>query len=224
HDAFQRIVRLRRRLVSGFVDLRHRRQRGAWPLLTDGNRLDGTIGLVEDPYQRLGQNLVLALVERGDRVHDDEESKQQRDEIGVGNQPALVVFRLFRTPATSHGLGSVDVSTRTALLRQISPGKARDAGKGHSLAKFRNAAWRYLTRNPSGRARFCAARRYSSFIWTDQISLLMPCSTQKQAPARSRAKRQQTLFHEPLQLHFDRTRVFAFGDRQHALEQHFPVR
>jgi len=79
------------------------------------------------------------------------------------------------------------------LLRQISPGKARDAGNGHSLAKSRNAAWRYLPRNPKGRACFCAALRYSSFIWNDQTSLLMPCSVQKQAPARSRAKRQQTL-------------------------------
>ncbi|WP_312521205.1 hypothetical protein, partial [Stutzerimonas nitrititolerans] len=46
-----------------------------------------------------------------------------------------------------------------ALLRQISPGKARDAGNGlgrprHSLAKSRNAAWRYLPRNPEGRACF----------------------------------------------------------------------
>jgi len=79
------------------------------------------------------------------------------------------------------------------LQRQISPGKARDAGNGHSLAKFRNAAWRYLPRNPKGRTCFCAALRYSSFIWNDQTSLLMPCSAQKQAPARPRAKRQQTL-------------------------------
>ncbi|WP_313433224.1 hypothetical protein, partial [Stutzerimonas nitrititolerans] len=76
-------------------------------------------------------------------------------------------------------LGSVGVSARAALLRQISPGKARDAGNGHSLAKFRNTAWRYLPRNPKGRACFCAARRYSSFIWNDQTSLLMPCSAQK---------------------------------------------
>jgi len=90
-------------------------------------------------------------------------------------------------------LGSVDVSARAALLRQISPGKARDAGNGHSLAKSRNAAWRYLPRNPEGRACFFAALRYSSFIWNDQTSLLMPCSAKKQAPARPRAKRQQTL-------------------------------
>ncbi|WP_312933919.1 hypothetical protein, partial [Stutzerimonas nitrititolerans] len=47
-------------------------------------------------------------------------------------------------------LGSVAVSSRAALPRQIAPGKARDAGNGHSLAKFRNAAWRYLPRNPFG--------------------------------------------------------------------------
>ncbi|WP_312592679.1 hypothetical protein, partial [Stutzerimonas nitrititolerans] len=58
--------------------------------------------------------------------------------------------------------------------------KARDAGNGlgrprHSLAKFRNAAWRYLPRNPSGRACFCATLRSSSLIWNDQTSLLAPC-------------------------------------------------
>ncbi|WP_128576440.1 hypothetical protein [Pseudomonas sp. BAY1663] len=72
-------------------------------------------------------------------------------------------------------LGSVDVSLRAALLRQMAPGKARDAGNGHSLAKSRNAAWRHLTRNPKGRACFCAMRRYSSLIWNDQTSLLVPC-------------------------------------------------
>jgi len=36
------------------------------------------------------------------------------------------------------------------------PGKARDAGKGVPLAKFRNAAWGHLPRNPSGRVSFCA--------------------------------------------------------------------
>jgi len=66
----------------------------------------------------------------------------------------------------------------------MTPGKARDAGNGCSLAKTRNAAWRHLPRNPKGRACFCAVRRYSSFIWNDQTSLLMPCSAQKQAPAR----------------------------------------
>jgi len=63
----------------------------------------------------------------------------------------------------------------------MAPGKARDAGNGRSLAKSRNAAWRHLPRNPKGRARFCAALRYSSFIWNDQTSLLMPCSAQKWA-------------------------------------------
>ncbi|RRV26515.1 LysE family translocator [Stutzerimonas nitrititolerans] len=91
------------------------------------------------------------------------------------------------------GLGSAAVSSRSALPRQISPGQARDAGNGHSLAKSRNAAWRYLPRNPSGRACFCAMRRYSSFVWNDQTSLLMPCLAQKQAPARPRTKWQQTL-------------------------------
>ncbi|WP_312226434.1 hypothetical protein, partial [Stutzerimonas nitrititolerans] len=45
----------------------------------------------------------------------------------------------------------------------------------------------------SGRACFCAMRRYSSFIWNNQTSLLMPCLAQKQAPARPRTKWQQAL-------------------------------
>ncbi len=90
-------------------------------------------------------------------------------------------------------LGSVPVSSHSALLRQMAPGKARDAGNGRSLAKFRNAAWRHLPRNPSGRACFCAMRRFSSLIWNDQTSLLAPCLAQKQAPARTRTKREQTL-------------------------------
>ncbi len=39
----------------------------------------------------------------------------------------------------------------------MSPGRARDAGNGCSLTKSRNAAWRHLPRNPSGRACFCDA-------------------------------------------------------------------
>jgi len=80
----------------------------------------------------------------------------------------------------------------------MSPGraafrKARDAGNGRSLAKSRNAAGRHLPRNPSGRACFCAMRRFSSRIWNDQTLLLVPCLAQKQAPARTRTKWEQTL-------------------------------
>src|SRR5690606_9594993 len=56
-------------------------------------------------------------------------------------------------------IGSVPVSSQAALLRQVPPGraafrKARDAGNGEPLAKSRNAVWRHLPRNPSGRACF----------------------------------------------------------------------
>jgi len=64
------------------------------------------------------------------------------------------------------------------------PGKARDAGNGRSLGKSRNAAWHHLTRNPKGRASFSAVLRYSSFIWNNQTSLLMPCPALKLDPAR----------------------------------------
>jgi len=78
----------------------------------------------------------------------------------------------------------------------MAPGKARDAGNGGSLAKSRNAAWRHLPRNPQGRVVFCAMRRYSSLIWNDQTSLLVPCLAQRTAPARPRTKREQTLAHQ----------------------------
>ena len=90
-------------------------------------------------------------------------------------------------------LGSVAVSTRAALLRQIAPREARDAGNGRSLAKSRNDAWRNLPRNPKGRASFCVVRRYSTAHLGDQTSRLAPSPTQKLAPSRPCAKRQQTL-------------------------------
>ncbi|WP_417796891.1 hypothetical protein, partial [Stutzerimonas nitrititolerans] len=67
------------------------------------------------------------------------------------------------------------------------------AGNGGSLTKSRNAAWRYLPRNPKGRVCFGAMRRFSSLIWSDQTALLVPCLAPKQAPARTRTKREQTL-------------------------------
>jgi glycine betaine/proline transport system substrate-binding protein len=92
-----------------------------------------------------------------------------------------------------NALGSVPVSSQAALLRQMSPGKARGAGNGCSLVKSRNAAWRHLPRNPKGRACFSAILRFSSLIWNNQTSLLVPCLAKKQAPARPRTKREQTL-------------------------------
>jgi len=69
------------------------------------------------------------------------------------------------------------------LLRQIAPGKARDAGNGCSLAKSRNAAWHNLTRNPQGRSLFLRA---AAFFVANQTTLLAPCPAQKQAPSRPR--------------------------------------
>src|SRR5690606_26994757 len=39
-------------------------------------------------------------------------------------------------------------------------------------------------RNPKGRASFCAIQRFSSLIWNDQTSRLVPCLAQKLAPSR----------------------------------------
>src|SRR5690606_37869713 len=60
----------------------------------------------------------------------------------------------LRSGKRSHSLGAAAVSSQAALLRQMSPGKARDAANGDSLTKSRNAAWRHLPRNPKGRAGF----------------------------------------------------------------------
>ncbi|RRW39283.1 hypothetical protein EGJ44_00495 [Ectopseudomonas oleovorans] len=46
---------------------------------------------------------------------------------------------------------------------------------------------------PEGTASFCVVRRYSTAHLGDQTSRLAPSPTQKLAPSRSCAKRQQTL-------------------------------
>ncbi|WP_313322753.1 hypothetical protein, partial [Stutzerimonas nitrititolerans] len=48
-------------------------------------------------------------------------------------------------------------------------------GVGRTLTKSYNDNWRHFPRNPSGRACFYAMRRYSSLIWNNQTSLLVPC-------------------------------------------------
>jgi len=41
------------------------------------------------------------------------------------------------------------------------PGKARDAGKGRFLTKFRNAAWRVHCFSPEGRTPITTVSRYA---------------------------------------------------------------
>ncbi|VXB88307.1 hypothetical protein PSEUDO8BK_40324 [Pseudomonas sp. 8BK] len=55
------------------------------------------------------------------------------------------------------------------MPRQMVPGKARDAGNGHSLTKSRNTAWHHLPRNPKGRGPFGAALRFSELIWNTKL-------------------------------------------------------
>src|SRR5690606_3762526 len=82
--------------------------------------------------------------------------------------------------------------SRAALLRQISPGKARDAGNGIPLPS---------PATPHGDICRATLRAGPVFVrcgllvayLDDQTSLLVPCFAQKQAPARPRPKRQQTL-------------------------------
>src|SRR5690606_1106761 len=64
------------------------------------------------------------------------------------------------------------VCSRFVAIRVAAPNIARQGaglGNGHSLAKSRNAAWRYLARNPEGRACFCARRRFSSLVWNAKL-------------------------------------------------------
>ncbi|MPN39349.1 hypothetical protein SDC9_186877 [bioreactor metagenome] len=79
------------------VRLGHRFRRHHRRPLNHHHRLSAgrTGGVLEGVDQRIGQHPVLAFVDRRNGVHDDEEGEQQGDEIGVGNQPALVVLRLF---------------------------------------------------------------------------------------------------------------------------------
>jgi hypothetical protein len=60
--------------------------------LDRGIRRGGGAAPAEGVAEGIRQHLVLADVDHRDRVHHDEEGEQQRDEIGVGDQPALVVF------------------------------------------------------------------------------------------------------------------------------------
>ena len=72
--------------------------------LNDRDRLPARLTgrILESVHQRIRQHLVLALVDRGNRVHDHKECKQQGNEIGVGNEPALVVLVLFFPTFASH--------------------------------------------------------------------------------------------------------------------------
>ena len=45
--------------------------------------------------QRVGQDPILAFVDRRHRIHDHEERQQQRHEIAVGYRPGLVIIVLF---------------------------------------------------------------------------------------------------------------------------------
>jgi len=118
--------------------------------------------------------------------------------LGDGKADANVVAWLAGHDAAQFFLSAIRVCSRFSHARvawQMVSGKARDAGKGVPLAKFRNAAWGHLPSNPSGRVSFCAGRRLSSFICSKQTSLLIPCPSQKLLPARARVrlKREQTL-------------------------------
>ncbi len=66
----------------------------------------------------LRQDLVLAFVERGDRIHHHEKCKQQGDEVGIRHQPPLVVFVFFVGFFTGHD------SIRSRSLRQKSGSSA----------------------------------------------------------------------------------------------------
>src|SRR5690606_21730986 len=66
-------------------------------------------------------------------------------------------------------LGSVDASVASSVAATNIARQGAGRRSWHSLAKSCNAAWRYLPRNPSGRACFCAMRRYTSLIWMTKL-------------------------------------------------------
>src|SRR5690606_37488943 len=90
-------------------------------------------------------------------------------------------------------IGSVPVSSQAALLRQVAPGRARDAGNGEPLPSLATPSGATCRATLRAGPVFCAMRRFSSLIWNDQTVLLVPCLAQKQATARLRTKREQTL-------------------------------
>jgi hypothetical protein len=77
---------------------------GADLLLADLDRLHRTRRALECRDQRVGEHAVLALVDRGHRVHDDEEREQQRDQIPVRDRPRLVIGVLLMFVSACHGL------------------------------------------------------------------------------------------------------------------------
>ena len=101
-DRFEHLARLpvQRRLLNdrhGDVGARSAR------LLAHVDRLERPRRAAECRLQRIGQHAELALVDRRERVHDHEESQQQRDEVAVGNGPRFVIGVVFVFVLSSHG-------------------------------------------------------------------------------------------------------------------------
>jgi hypothetical protein len=51
--------------------------------------------VAESGRDRIHQHAVFAFIERGNRIHHDEEGKQQRNEISIRDEPALEVLVLI---------------------------------------------------------------------------------------------------------------------------------
>src|SRR3569832_1929058 len=84
-------------------DCRH--HAGLYPGIADLAVLEGLHALVrrsEGRDQRVGQYSEFTFVDRRYRIHHHEEREQQRNEICIGNVPALVIFMLFVFWLTCH--------------------------------------------------------------------------------------------------------------------------
>src|SRR3569832_1853280 len=84
-------------------DCRH--HAGLLPGFADLADLDGLHALVrrtEGRDQRVGQYSEFTFVDRRYRIHHHEEREQQRNEICIGNEPALVIFMLYEIWLTCH--------------------------------------------------------------------------------------------------------------------------
>ncbi|MNI48207.1 hypothetical protein D3C73_1027630 [compost metagenome] len=93
-------------------------------LVADLDRVDGARRTTEGIGEGVGHDPVLALVDRGDRVHDHEEGEQQRHQVGIGDGPCFVIGVLFVVLAAGH----VSAGSRRGWFRCCAgsrPGRSR---------------------------------------------------------------------------------------------------
>ena len=71
---------------------------------------------IERIVERLREAPDLLRVDLRDREHDDEEREEQRDEVGVADEPALVVDVLLGASSSGHRFGLLSGPCRSSYL------------------------------------------------------------------------------------------------------------